>query len=346
MALKDFFSLDIGHSNIRIVQFSSGGDMKTYNFINAFEYPSPKSSIESENKSQKTALAKAIKEAVKESGIKTKNCVISIPENNVSSRLLKIPYVDEKQLDQAIYWQAKQYIPIPVENVNLSYRRVAEIVEDGKDQNWLIFLVAVPKTTIDYYVSLLAEADLNTVAIETGAAAIGRNISRSVDASPAFIVDLGSDTTTAAVLSHNEVIFSQSIPIGSSSITKAIANEFSLETKQAEEYKKNYGLNRSEFDGRIFNVVHPIVESIVNELNRSINYFKLNSPEDTPQKIIMVGNGALLPGLVLYMTEATGIEVQLGAPWEKISGSVEAKTYNFSIGFSKAIGLAMKADEL
>ncbi len=340
----EYFGLDFGHATLKAIELRRNG--KIHELVTFGSVPTPPGALGSENDDQKNNLVKAIKLLVKDLNLKTKKVVISIPEAFVSSRLIQVPYVDEAQLDEAIHWQAKQYIPVPLDEVNMSYRRIGESYTADGVKQWNIFLVAVSKLLIEYYITLLKRAGLEPLAIETQGAALARSISKNGDKTASLILDVGYDTATIAIIKNLELIYSQSVPTGSNALTKAIAQDFSLEYGQAEEYKKSYGLDESQLDGRIYRSLKPVVDAIVSEVTRAIDYFKINSSENMPTKIILVGEGSYLPGLVIYLTQILGLEIQLGNPWIGVKVNEQGKLPPLSPAYAVALGLAMKDDEI
>ena len=340
----EFFGLDFGHASLKAVQLKPNG--RVHELVTYGQVPTPSGVIGSENDEQKNNLVKSIKLLLKDGNIKTKKVVASIPESFVSSRLVQVPFVDEAQLDEALHWQAKQYIPVPLDEVNMSYRRIGETYSADGVKQWSIFLVAVSKLLIDYYVEILKRASLEPLAIETQSAAIARSVTRNQDKSSSLILDIGYETVTLAIVKNLELIYSQSVPTGSNALTKAIAQDFSLEYGQAEEYKKSYGLDESQLDGRIYRSLKPVIDAIISEINRAIDYFRINSADNIPTKVILVGEGSQLPGLVIYLTQNIGLEVQLGNPWVGVHLDPNNKATNLTSSYAAAIGLAMKDDEI
>ncbi len=344
MKIIDYFGIDLGHSTVKSVQLRT--DSKNFFSVNESFVTTPKNSIGSENEQDRMELIGAIKSGVKELQTKFKKVCVSIPENFVSSRLIQIPYMEDSQIAEAIHWQAKQYIPIPLDEVNLSYRKVGESYSSDGVRMWNIFIVAVSKTLVNYYIRLFKDCGLQIVAIETAAASLSRPFLIPEDKTTSVILDIGFDSSTLAVIRNSELIYSQSISTGSNSMTKAVMQDFGLEYAQAEEYKKNYGLDESQLDGRIYRSIKLVVDSICTDVTRAIEYFKINAPDSIPSRVIVTGGGCNLPGLVVYLTQIFGIEVQIGNPWVNVKDTHEDKNKSIQNTFSIALGLAMKTKEL
>ena len=101
-------------------------------------------------------------------------------------------------------------------------------------------------------------------------------------------------------------------------MSKLISQELSLDAAQAEEYKKTYGMDAGQGDGKIFNVIKPVFDNILGEINRSKTYYTSHSPSVTISKVILSGGTALMPGLLFYIASNLDCEVELANPWKNI----------------------------
>jgi len=113
---------------------------------------------------------------------------------------------------------------------------------------------------------------------------------------------------------------------------------------QAEEYKKSYGLDKSRLQGKIVLALKPIFDVIVNEIKRALNFYSSRWSNMPIKRIVLTGGTARLPGIVIYLAESLGLEVQICNPWLSITKderiaqilAEEAPTY------AAAVGLALK----
>lgn len=341
--IPSFFGIDIGNHSIRVVELENITRKPT--LVTFGSAPTPSGVIGSENEEHRRALANAIKALAKETHVNTSNVVAALPETSVFSRLLKFPKLDEKKLEEAIYWQAKQDLPVPVDEVRISWTVIGESFAQDGSQQWDVLRVAAPIILVNQYVEILKLANLNPIALETEAIAMVRAMNYIQDEASTILFDFGSNSVEVAIMKKGNLLFSQTIAIGSDMLTKAIAQDFSLETAQAEEYKRSYGLDASQLEGKIATSIKPILDSMVFELKRTIDYFTVNAPDSAPNKIVLLGEGTFLPGFVEFMAENMQVEVQIGNPWSKISVNPDAKVEfpKFSQGYAVAVGLALKS---
>ncbi len=145
-------------------------------------------------------------------------------------------------------------------------------------------------------------------------------------------------------MSEGYLVFSQSIAIGSDALTQAVVNKFNFEYSRAEEFKRNYGLTPNVLEGKIYSALSPIVESILMEVQRGIEFYKNKTTSASPTDYLLNGDGALLPGLSEFVSKSLGVTAQIANPWVGISVDNKFKDIVAKGGpsYSVAIGLALK----
>jgi type IV pilus assembly protein PilM len=187
-------------------------------------------------------------------------------------------------------------------------------------------------------------AGLEIVAIETESVALGRAMYRATQQKHVVMLDFGANSTDMSIMMEGYLVFSQSISIGSDALTQAIVNKFNFEYSQAEEYKRNYGITPDILENKIYNVLSPILESIVLEVNRGIEFYKNKTLTNAPTEYFLTGDGALLPGLSDYLSKALHANATIANPWSNIQVDRKFQDIISKSGpsYSVAIGLALK----
>lgn len=336
--------LDLGRHNFRAVELEKD---KGRFVINKFGYyDNPKLNIEATSKEDIQNYASAIKDFFAETQFSTKNVVISLPEQQVFMRVIKVPEMADKDLKNSIQFEAEQYIPMPVKEVNLSYQKIDSDFDDKSKMN--VLLVAAKKTILEKYIGILKEARLTPKGVEPEALAIGRILGDNEERpSASIIVNIGVSSTLVIITYRGFVRFTRSIPIGGEILTRSIQQSLGLDFGQAEEYKKAYGLDSNFVEGKVFNVLKPIFDNVVLEINRSKIFFTTHNPNVNINRVILCGGTALMPGILFYMATNLDLEVELANPWKNISLSSKIESKKETLLeqgplFSTSVGLAMK----
>lgn len=339
--MNSILGLDIGSHNVKLIELAK--DTSGVTLLAAGSMPTPPKTLSSNLDIDQQALAHLIRELIKGTGAKTTDVNISLPESQVFTRVIEMPSLSTRELTSAIKWESEQYIPLPMDQVNMDFT----ILSDGKDSGngkMKILLVAAPKALTERYMQIMELAELTPIAAETEIIALSRCLVRSVPTVPnIMILSFGAQTTDIAIVKKGTLTFTRSMSAGGDALTRAISESLDFTLLQAESYKKTYGLDKSVLEGKIVAVVKPVMETIIAETKRAIGFFEETYKNEHISVMLLTGGNSKLPGLIPYLAENTGIEVQQGNPWVGIR-----KDPRFSVLdsegplFAVAIGLALR----
>jgi type IV pilus assembly protein PilM len=227
-----------------------------------------------------------------------------------------MPNLSDKELSAAINWEADKYIPLPINDVNLQYKVVSRFGAGSEQGGKMeVLLVAAPKRIVDKYARIVKDAGLVLKSMETESSALARSLTHGTEPS-LVIVSFGSATTELVAVKEGNVIFTRSITTGGVTLTKAVMAEFDLPQNQAEEYKHTYGIVEAQMGGKIANVLKPVLEVIISEIVKTIEFSKSHIPESQLSRIVICGGGAYMPGISEFLTKRTSLEVSLADPWD------------------------------
>lgn len=339
--MNNSLGLDIGSHAIKLIELGFEGN--AVGLLAAGSIPTPPKALTSTEQADTEAVAESIKRLVKETGAKSKEVHIALPESKVFTRVIEVPALSQRELASAIQWEAEQYIPLPLDQVNLDFTVLRDAKETGTNK-MEVLLVAAPKTLLEKYLSILEIAELSPVAAETEIIATARALSRSTpNVRSIMIVSLGAQTTDVAILRSGTLMFTRSLPAGGDALTRAVAQSLDFNMTQAEEYKRTYGVQPDKLEGKIAAATKPITDTLVTELKRAGIFYQEKYKEDNVQMVLLSGGTARLPGMVVSLATALGLEVQLANPWVGITRAprfnvLTAEGPNFCV----AVGLALR----
>lgn len=339
--MKLSLGLDIGSHTIKLIELGLEGN--SIGLVAAGSIPTPLKALSSTEPADAEAVAQAVDRLVKATGAKSKEVHIALPESKVFTRVVEVPALSQRELTSAIRWEAEQYIPLPLDQVNLDFTILREAKDTGTNK-MEVLLVAAPKTLVDNYLNILEMAELAPVAAETEVIATTRALIRSVpNIRSVMIVAMGAQTTDFAIVRNGTLTFTRSISAGGDALTRAIAQSLEFNLTQAEEYKRTYGVQHDKLEGKIAVAAKPITDTILTELKRALVFYQEKYKEDHIQLILLSGGTARLPGMVEYIAQSLGIEAQLANPWAGIArpprfNVLTAEGPNFCV----AVGLALR----
>ena len=326
--------IDIGSTQIKAVEAVMKG--KDIHVTRAMVVPVAKF-ILSDSDIDQDEIVKTLKQALREAAIKNNETTISLMESQVFTRVIETPSLSEKELSQALQWEAERYIPLPLNEVSMD-----SVVTRRNNETMEVLLVASPTKLIDKYTTIFNKAGVRVDAIENEALSIVRSFGQK--GTNAIVVDIGGTTTNLYVLYGENLALVRSISIGGTSMTKAISREHNVALQQAEEFKRTYGLDASQMEGKVAQSLLGLISPLVTEINGSMVFFKEHHQEDIVSKIILTGGGSNLPQLTDYVTQKTGIDTSIGNPWSKFSvdSNVSKQMQGFECMFAVATGLAIR----
>lgn len=345
MNLPEFIGLDIGSSSVRIAKVQYGrGDKPQIVALAQSVYDRQVESFS--DPATQEYISQKIKELLDSEKIDTRKAVAALPEAMIFSKMASVPDLPEVQLEQMLYYELKNHIPVNPNEVQKDYIVLGP--DPANPKLIKILLIAAPKALVEIYRSIAREAKLDLIALETETVALARLVSLTQEnTDPVLIADFGFKGVDLCLLHKNKILYSQSIGTGSDALTRSIMSEFNVTYQQAEQYKIKIGLDENQQDGKVLKSLLPIMHIITNEMNKLTNYFKTSIPESMPKSIYLLGEGAMLPGIEGYITKALGLnsvkfdavkKIELEKNIKKEFEPVE------TLGYSVAVGLALKQE--
>lgn len=342
---KSHLGVDIGTSNIKIAQLRPEDGkfmLETYGLVNV--------SFQITNKDNPTAISQAaqtLKTLMRKAGVTTNKVVASLPNSSVFTSVIEMPKMSESELKSAIEFEAKKYVPLPLEEVALSWsvleQKKAKIIRDTNlgslknesDNKTKVLLTAVPTTVIDNYVKVFQEAGLEPQALEIEALAMIRSVI-GADTDLNLLIDIGAKSTTINLVDEGYLRISKNLNIGGDTVTTSIAQSLSVNFSRAEQFKKDFGL--SSQGQQIPAIMRPILDIIKNEAQQLISL--VESRGEKVSKIILSGGGSKLPHLTEYFS-LFGKPVSLANPWTEIVYPAKLKPVVEPLGLNLAVALGL-----
>lgn len=338
---KKPFGLDIGATTLKLVwldQKKEGYFLKAASIV-----PAPSKGIMSESPLDEEEMAQTIQRAIISAKIENRFVNIALAENQVYTKVLEMPVLSDRELQSAIYWEAEQYIPVPLKSITLTWNVLDKPSKLQSVDKMQVLMVGAPTVLIDKYKKIISMAGLTINSMETEILAAQRSLVFGENFPPTLIVNIGSLSTSLAIVRNNIMIFTYSISVGGMAINRAIATDFGFTQQQAEEYKKTYGVTNKVLGGKIGQATEPILNAIVTEVKKSLAFYTQKYRDLAIKQIILAGGSANLPGIDVYFANNCGIETVTANPWKVLAPQpVPKDIIDSAPDFVIAVGLAMR----
>ena len=329
--LQKFFSkrslgIDVGTSYVKVVEIYKAGKLKrleNYGQVSSavFQRRPFRTSDKNTLRLSNQDIAQAISSILLEANIKTKQAVFSIPDFSSFFTSFELPPMTKEELPEAVSYEARQHIPMPLSEVVLDWQVIGSKPVEGKRFKYKILLVAVPNDVVSQYQEIAKLSQLELIALEAEVFSLMRSLAENNKAEgPVAIIDLGAKTTTCTVVDEGVIKSSHSFDMSGNDLALALSKEFQIDFEEASKIKKQYGLNlgAKEDSQAIRAVIQPLIDIIVKEVKDVLDNFAKQEKREV-KKIIIVGGTSLLPGLKNHLTEVfAGKVIEIGNPFSGI----------------------------
>lgn len=345
---KRFLGVDIGTSFVKMAEISKFGNRKRLDnygsLSSAILYEKPFRTFEKSTLLlSSNDIAKAIRAIMEEAKIKTKQAIFSIPDFSTFFTNFELPLMNKDELDQAVRYEARQYIPMPLSEVTLDWQKIENKFQDPKKTKLKILLVAVPNEVINQYREIAKLSNLELFALEAEVFGLIRSLIGEDTKEPVALIDIGSRSTTCTIVEKKILKTSHSFDMSGNDFTKVISKGLGLKYLEAEDRKKQEGLLPNRETRQL---LLPLIDVILAEVEKIFNNF-YEAEKKEINKIIIAGGMALLPGLKEYFQERFKTEVEIADPFSSIfyPPILEKKLKEMGPSFSIAVGAALRGLE-
>ena len=314
---KPVVGLDIGSSAVKVVELRPSG--RSFKVVGFGTEPVPGDTIVDGAIIDAAAVADAVARALDVSRIKTKDVVASLSGNAVIVKKINLPVMTEAELSESIHWEAEQYIPFDIQDVNLDYQILSTGSGDGKG-SMEVLLVAAKKDRITDYTDVINKAGRTPVVVDVDAFAVQNAYEANYDVEPGAVVALlnvGASGVNINIVSGEQSLFTRDISIGGNAFTEAIQKELGLPFDSAERVKKGEMVEGVE-PADVVPILRTVTENLLLEIQKTFDFFKATAASDRIDRVLVSGGTSRGDGVGDRLAERFGTPVELFDPFRKI----------------------------
>jgi len=338
--------IDIGTTSIKVVelaQIDSAISLKNYGILENFGHLERDNAViqTSSLKIMDEVTAEMLKEVLNQMGPTVKNAVFSLPAFSSFVTLMDLPNLSEKEMREAVPYEAPQYIPFPLTEVVLDWQ-VLRPLQGASTDRVQVLLVAVLQDVVNKYYHIAQLAGLTLKALELESLSLARALVGS-DSTASIVIDMGSRATSISVVDERDVRMTHDIDTAGNDLTLAISRGLNISTMSAEQMKKDKGLAAVSDVQYLPALMTPLLDVVIHEVQKvKQRYFDKNRRE--VKRVIITGGGILPPGIKDYIGKELGIETIFGNPFQRVSYDPGLEPVVRDIGntFSVALGIALR----
>ena len=305
--------VDISSTAVKLLQLSRSGNR--YRVEHYAVEPLPPNAVVEKNIVEVEAVGEAIKRAVARSGARARHAAAAVAGSAVITKVIPMPGdLDEDDMESQVELEAVNYIPYPIEEVNLDFEVLGQM--PGNAEMVQVLLAASRTENVDARVAALELGGLSARVMDVEAFAIENAFSLLADGLSAprdgivAMVDTGATMTTLNILRNGRSLYSREQVFGGKQLTDEVMRRYGLSYEEAGLAKRQGGLPES-YD---IEVLEPFKEAMVQQVSRLLQFFYAGSEFNRVDQIVLAGGCASIPGFAAMVEEQLGVPTVIANP--------------------------------
>lgn len=340
--------VDIGTASVKAVEVGKRGEvfeLKNYGILETSKYL-----VQSNQAIQTSSLkiseqegVNLLKSLIREMNPKTRLAIASLPLFTGFTTVIELPVLSRAETDRAVMFQARQYIPIPIDRVAVEWYPVERFETPRGQQYQRILLVGIPNDIVGRYKSIFKEAGLKLVSLEIESFALLRAVEKFLTDKATIVVDIGAQSTDMMVVENKSVKLLDQTDYSGVYITQALSKSLDISMVRAEDLKRRKGIGDVGPGAELSTLLLPFLDVIIQETRHTKDTFE-RKYGSVVEHLMLVGGGANLGGLDDYFARQLGLTLAHQSPLESLSypTEIEPAIRQLNNVFPTALGLAKK----
>jgi type IV pilus assembly protein PilM len=333
---KAVWGIDVSKSSVKAVRLEGAGESVTLTQVAVFPFEAT-----GEAQDMEVQVRNALAQLKATTKVGAEPIIFSLPSHSTFNRLIKLPPVDDAKIPEIVKFEAQSQIPFPMDEVLWDHQYVERDYQPGEEKEVILF--AVKKDVVEEFMRGLSEFAFNIEAIQFGPVALFNFLVRDQETGgPCVALDMGGDNTDLIVVDGNK-FWVRNLPKTGNDITRALEKAFNIPFEEAEKLKLKAG--QSQQAQKIFNAIQPDLRDLVNEINRSMGYYKSISKTSKFEKIFLLGNATKTLNFQKFVSQSLQLNAARVQKLNTIAvgGGVDPGDLNENLAsIGTALGLALQ----
>lgn len=342
--------LDISTTAVKLLEISQSGGryrVESYSVV-----PLPPHAVVEKSIADVESVGAAINRAVKRAGTRTKLAAVAVAGSAVITKVINMPAsLSEDEMEGQIELEADQYIPYPLDEVNMDFQILgpSEEVEGEAADTVEVLLAASRSENVDVRVAACElggltskVVDVEAYSTETAYTLLAPQLTDGGDGLTVAIIDVGATMTTLNVIHDFKIIYTREQVFGGKQLTEEIQRRYGLSYEEAGLAKKQGGLP----DNYVPEVLQPFKDAMTQQVSRSLQFFFSSSQYNSVDHVVLAGGCASIPGIDELIEDKLGVSTSVANPFANMSLSSKIKAQHLAAdapALMIACGLALRS---
>ncbi len=310
--------LDIGSSGVKLVHLR---ERKGGFALQAFgSAPLPPEAIVDGALMNSAAIVQAVQELVAAQKVRVKEVAIGVRGHSVIIKKISLPRMTQEELDESIQWEAEQYIPFDVKDVNIDTQILTREGDAAGQMD--VLLVAAKKDMINDYTSVCTEAGLTAAVVDVDAFAVQNAFEANYEqpaGQPVVLINVGAAVSNINIVLDGNATFTRDITLGGNAFTEEIQKQLNISYDEAEALKVGgQGETDAVVPQEVERVIQGVADQMAGEIQRSLDFYAATAADSRIAKVYLSGGTARIPALFKVIEQRAGVPVEIMNPFKNI----------------------------
>ena len=314
---RETVGIDIGSSSVKLVQVKEhkGG----YVLQKVGILPLPTEAIVDNTLMDSTSIVETIKTMITSLDISAREASSSIAGNSVIIRKIVLPSMSSEELEDQIHWEAEQYIPFDINDVNIDFQILGP--EESDPGRMVVLLVASKRDIVNDYIAVFNETGLRLSVIDVDSFAVQNAFEVNYEVYPEDVialVNIGANIMNLNIVKNGVSLFTRDVQTGGSLLTDEIQKLFGVGSEEAERIKISGNCPDPE---KLQEIISRQNETLAMEIRRSLDFYNSAASDGKIGKVMLSGGAAKTPMLCETVGQRLGVPAEIMNSFQKIQCS-------------------------
>lgn len=310
--------LDISSTSVKLLELKS--TKQGYKVVSYIVEPLPANAVNEKNLQDVEVVGEAIRRAMKRADTRTKTAALAVPSAMVITKIITMPAnLRDHEMEAQIQLEADQYIPYPLDEINLDFQVLGPSNEPGSVD---VLLAASRSENVEDRTAAaeiggltVTVVDVEPYTMESSYELIQHQVIDNGEDKTVAIIDIGATMTSLSVLRDKTLIYTREQPFGGKQLTEEIMRRYGLSYEDAGRVKRTGGLPENYEP----EVLEPFKQLVVQQANRFLQFFFSGDKNDYVDQIVLAGGSATIPGIAELIEQRIGTPTVIANPFENMT---------------------------
>ncbi|MFQ5864665.1 MAG: type IV pilus assembly protein PilM [bacterium] len=357
---SQLLGLDIGTRSLKyVILKKAAGGLK---LIHCGIRPIPKASEDADEEEQNALISQVLQQTLKSKSLKNTLVTSSVSGLEVMFHNVQVPKMARKDLNKAVPWACRKDFPFPIESGVIEFKIIEDKHKESRGK-LDVLVIGAQESLVSKHVGILTKAHIAPAKVSTVPVALWNVfrllVKKDVDKCYA-VIDIGAISSHIVMINRGQIEFAREITTGGDDFSEALTGSIFIDGKEivlnrnrANQIKKEYGFSDSRKDGcteegiplkEVSVMMGPVLERLVNDIQRTIEFYKEKFQIKVVEKILLTGGGSFVKNLCPNLARELNLKVEILNPFDLLCTRKIANQHELQkLGprFAVSVGLAL-----